>query len=483
MNRGSQGATLHFLRRSEISPWPDRKWAAAFLPAFLVLASAFHLVVNQAEAQDRVVALVGGAVIDGTGKAPQANCTVLIRGERIAAVGPKVQIPKGATVVNVAGKTIIPGLVDMHGHMYARATPEMRSQFEAYPPLYLAGGVTTVRSPGDFDPEGMVALRERIKRGEATGPRIFTAGPYFDNDPSQVLWIKGVKTPEEALDQFNRWKDRIDYVKFYTRITEPEFRAVMDAARKAGIPTTGHLGSITATRAVELGINGLEHGIFAMSELSKANSQGGACALGDLDLNSPVVENLVASIVKNRVAIDPTVVVFQLSPPIFEPVTPDWLKYLSAEAQAHQTRLLSTVASGAASGNPAAAECQRRALQSQLRFIKKVHDRGGILITGTDPVSPRLIPGYGLHRELKNFVDAGLTPVAAIKAATLNAAIALRREKEMGTIQPGKLADMVVIGGDPATRIEDIGKTEMVIKGGVQYDPAALRKSAEGQVK
>lgn len=455
------------------------KGQVAVLLTFLVLASAFHFVVNQTEAQDRVVALVGGAVIDGTGKAPLAGNTVLIRGERIAAVSPKAQIPKGATVINVAGKTIIPGLVDMHGHMYARATPEMRSQFEAYPLLYLAGGVTTVRSPGDFDPEGMVALRERIKRGEAIGPRIFTAGPYFDNDPSQVSWIKGVKSPEEALDQFNRWKDRIDYIKFYTRITEPEFRIVVEAARKAGIPTTGHLGSITATRAIELGINGLEHGVFAMSELNKANTEGGACPLGDLDLNSPVVENLIASIVKNRVAIDPTVVVFQISPPIFEPVTPDWLKYLSAEAQAHQTRLLST----ATSGNPAAAECQRLALQSQLRFIKKAHDRGGIVTAGTDPVSPRLIPGYGLHRELKNFVDAGLTPIEAIKAATLNAAIALRREKEMGTIEPGKLADLLVIGGDPAARIEDIGRTEMVFKGGVQYDPAALRKSAEGQVK
>jgi imidazolonepropionase-like amidohydrolase len=470
--------------------WSCRWRGATVLLAILAIALALYININHTEAQERVVALVGGAVIDGAGNAPQAGCAVLIQGDRIAAVGPKIQIPKGATVISVAGKTIIPGLVDMHGHMYARATPDMRSQFDSYPLLYLAGGVTTVRSPGDFDPEGMVALRERINRGEATGPRIYTAGPYFDNDPSQVTWIKGVKTPEEALAQFDRWKDRIDYVKFYTRITEPEFRIVVEAARKAGIPTTGHLGSITATRAIELGINGLEHGIFAMSELSKANpqtaqvSRGGACALGDLDLDSPLVENLVASIVKNRVVIDPTVVVFQLSPPIFEPVTSDWLKYLSADAQAHQTKLLSIATATSSSGEGAAAiECQRRSLQSQLGFIKKVHDRGGILTTGTDPVSPRLIPGFGLHRELKNFVAAGLTPVEAIRAATLNAAIALRREKEMGTIQPGKLADLVVIAGDPASRIEDIGKAEMIFKGGVRYDPATLRKFAEGQVK
>ncbi|MGH8692842.1 MAG: amidohydrolase family protein [Burkholderiales bacterium] len=444
--------------------------------ALLLLAGLFSF--SRVEAQERLVALVGGTVIDGTGKAPQAGATVLIRGERIAAVGPKVQIPKGATIINVAGKTIIPGLIDMHGHMYARATPKMRSQFEAYPLLYLAGGVTTVRSPGDFEPEGMVALRERIKRGEATGPRIFTAGPYFDNDPSSVPWIKGVKTPEEALEKFNQWKGRIDCIKFYTRITEAEFRLVLDAARKAGIPVTGHLGSITATRAIELGINGLEHGIFAMSELGKADAQDGNCALGDLDLNSPAVEKLITSIVKNRVVIDPTVVVFQVQLLDFEPVTPDWEKYLSAEAQAHQSRLRSS-----SEGETDRSRCLRRAIQTQLRFIRKVHERGGIIVAGTDPVTPRLIPGYGLHRELKNLVDAGLTPVEAIKAATLNAAIALRREKEMGTIQPGKLADLVVGGGAPTARIEDVGKTEIVFKGGVQYDPTALRKSAEGQIK
>ena len=122
-------------------------------------------------------------------------------------------------------------------------------------------------------------------------------------------------------------------------------------------------------------------------------------------------------------------------------------------------------------------------MQAQLRLIKEVHQRGGLVLTGTDPVSPRLIPGYGLHRELKNLVDAGLTPLEAIKAATFNAARVLRREKEFGTIEAGKLADLVVVTGDPAARIEAVGQTEMMFRHGVKYDPAALRKAAEGQVK
>ena len=456
-----------------------RRRVISLLVSFLAITSVC-LTRGSIKAQERVIALLGGTVIDGTGRAPQSGYDVLIRGERIASVGRKIKIPKGAIVINVAGKTIIPGLIDMHGHMYARVTPVMRSQFEAYPLLYLAGGITTIRSPGDFEPEGMIALRERIKRGEATGPRIFTCGPYFDNHPSQVSWIKGVATPEEALEQFNRWKDRIDCVKFYTRITEPEFRAVIGAARQAGIPTTGHLESITATRAIKLGINGLEHGIFAMSELSKSDFQGGYCALGDLDLHSLELQTLVASIVKNQVAIDPTIVVLQLSMGDLEPVTPDLLKYLGADSQtAYQSRPRPPVSSTGSSRT----QCFARAIQTQLRFVKMVHDRGGIVLAGTDPVSPRLLPGYALHRELKKLVDAGLTPVEAIKAATLNAAAVLHRQKEIGTIQAGKLADLVVVAGEPGTRIEEVGKTEIVFKGGVQYNPVALRKSAEGKVK
>lgn len=442
---------------------------------FLVVAAAL------APAQVRTVALVGGTVIDGTGNPPLENHTVLIRGDRIAAVGRKIRIPEGATVIDIKGKTVIPGLIDMHGHMYVRGSGPQHSQFEPYSLLYLAGGVTTVRSPGDFEPEGMVAVRERIKKGEAAGPRIFTAGPYFDHAPSSVEWIKGVASPDEALRKFDQWKDKIDYVKFYTRITEPEFVAVLNAAHKAGIHATGHLGSITATRAIELGIDGLEHGIFAMSELvpNVKNNQERFCTLAKLDLDSPVVENLVDLIVKKRVAIDPTIVTYQSLHPDFVPVTPDWLKYFSPEARDYQTKLRGSPANRSA----AADECLRGALQTQMRFVKKVHDRGGVIVAGTDPVIVTLTPGYGLHRELKNFVEAGLTPVEAIKTVTSVAATVLGRQKDLGSIRKGKLADLVVVNGNPALRIENIGNTEMVFQGGVRYDPATLRKSAEGLIK
>lgn len=152
---------------------------SASLLALLILLS-----VAPNARQESVTALVGATIIDGTGR-PAFPATIVIRGQRIADIGTRPSVPTGATIIDLSGKRVVPGLVDMHGHMYARATAAMRSQFEADPSLYLAGGVTTVRSPGDFDPEGMIALRERIRRGEAVGPRIFVAGPYVDHASSE----------------------------------------------------------------------------------------------------------------------------------------------------------------------------------------------------------------------------------------------------------------------------------------------------------
>jgi len=453
-------------------PW--RKAALLALACALAAPAAFP----QAES-DRAIALVGGRVIDGTGAPPSGPATILIRGDRIASVDAGAAAPPGAEVVDVRGRTVIPGLVDMHGHLYARATREIRSQFEAYPLLYLAGGVTTVRTPGDLDPEGTIALRDRIRRGEAVGPRIFTAGPYFDQAPSEVSWIEGVAGPEEALRKLDAWKDRIDGIKLYTSAEENLFATLLPAARAAGLFTTAHLGSTTATRAIELGIGGLEHGIFAMPELpfDRNRERRRTCELADLDVDDPRVAELIDRIVSARVAIDPTVVVFQIMVPDFEPVVEGWERYLSEEARLVQA------GQGGGGGDPAAYDCMRGALRAQLRFVGRLHERGGIVVAGTDPVAPVLVPGYGLHRELRNLVEAGLTPVAAIRAATLDAARALARGDDFGSIEAGKRADLVVVGGDPGERIEDIGLTEIVFQGGVRYDPAALRRQAEGRIR
>ena len=421
------------------------------------------------------VALVGGSVIDGTGAQPRP-ATVLIRGSFIEAVGSDLEVPRGSEVMDITGMTVVPGLIDMHGHMYAFGS----NQFEAYSALFLAGGVTTAFSPGDFDPEGMTDFRDRVARGEAVGPRILTSGPYFDHDPSVVGWIEGVSSAEEAIAKFEAWKDRIDVVKVYSSITENELGALAQAAHAEGLKMTGHLGGPVPTlRAIELGIDGLEHGIFAIAEITDAGQADPInqqyCSLADLDLDSPVVRDLVQAIVEDDVWITPTIVTIQGIHPDFEPPTDDWLEYLSPDLQEMMTQMPAYL-------DEAGSACLDRALSKQLVFIRRVHESGGMVLAGTDPVSPKVVPGYGLHAEMANFVRAGLGPLEVISNVTMGAATILDLDDQIGSVEAGKRADLVVVRGDPASDISQIGNTVWVFKAGERYDPAALRESAKGRI-
>jgi imidazolonepropionase-like amidohydrolase len=327
---------------------------------------------------------VGGSVIDGTGAQPRP-ATVLIRGSFIEAVGSDLEVPRGSEVMDITGMT-------------------------------------------DF--------RDRVARGEAVGPRILTSGPYFDHDPSVVGWIEGVSSAEEAIAKFEAWKDRIDVVKVYSSITENELGALAQAAHAEGLKMTGHLGGPVPTlRAIELGIDGLEHGIFAIAEITDA---------GQADPN-------------------------------FEPPTDDWLEYLSPDLQEMMTQMPAYL-------DEEGSACLDRALSKQLVFIRRVHESGGMVLAGTDPVSPKVVPGYGLHAEMANFVRAGLGPLEAISNVTMGAATILDLDDQIGSVEAGKRADLVVVRGDPASDISQIGNTVWVFKGGERYDPAALRESAKGRI-
>lgn len=428
-----------------------------------------------------VLALVHARVIEGPGAPPHDDWTVLVRGDRIAAAGPAVDVPAGATVIDVAGASLLPGLIDMHGHMYAATAKGIANAFESYPALYLAGGVTSARSPGDFDPDGMYRLKQAIERGAVDGPRIFMGGYYIDDSPSQIGWFAPVRSPADVTERISQWKDRIDVVKFYTGTTEAQMQAGIAAAKAAGLPTTAHLGSVTATRAIELGIDGLEHGIHAMPELGAPRlvpSKAEGCALGDLDLDGPLVTGLIGTIVKRRVAIEPTFVMVTLGLPGMQPLTPDWREYF-ADDDAAAAAARTVERAGAIYRDPGELACAQRTRRNAMQFVAKVQAQGGLIIAGTDPVAPYVLPGWGMHRELKHLTEAGLTPLQAIRAATYNAAVVLRRDEDLGSIAAGKLADMVVVSGDPATRIEDVGRVQMVFKAGRRFDPTALRTAAK----
>lgn len=429
-----------------------------------------------------VTAIVGARVIDGTGAAPRDGCTVLIRGTRIAAVGPGVRVPEGAEIVDARGGTVLPGLFDTHGHCF---TVDGKEQYEAYPLLFLAGGVTTTFSPGEMDPEAAFALRERLRSGEQVGARLLSAGPYFEKGQGELPWLRGYADRAQALAWLEEFGPRMDGLKLQTQITDDEAAAILSDAHRRGIRVTGHLGSITAARAIELGIDRLEHGLFAMSEFAPWQVRGleqwaqKFATIGALDLESAPVQRLVDQIVERRVALSATTASFEMWAPGWVPVTPDWEEYLAPELRRTQRAFLLRLQQLPQEQADAFAAGVRK----QLAFLRLVHDRGGIVVAGTDPGGKLLIPGYGLHREMKLLVDAGFTPLAAIRAATGHAAQALGVERDLGTIEAGKLADLVWVDGDPSQEIAAVGRTRRVWKEGVGYDPAELRARARGKIR
>lgn len=425
-------------------------------------------------AEGGIVALVNARIIDGTGAPAHLDWTVLIQGSHIAAAGSDVTIPDGARVVDLAGQTLLPGMFDMHGHLYAYDGETMAMEYTAYPRLYLAGGVTTIFTAGDFEPRGAVSLRDQIANGEAVGPHILTAGPYFSGGNAPA-WMMKAQTPDEMRAVYEAWNDRIDGVKVYTLIPEDQFIALLNAAHADGLLVTGHLESISGMRAIELGIDGIEHGLFSMSEFfpKGASFMEQYCAVSQLDITSPDVSRVIDALVRQGTYLDPTIVVFQPELPDFEPLVADWEKYLDPGAVMPLRSAIRSMVQ---------ADCLHEALDKQAQFVKAVHDRGGLIVTGTDPVIPILLPGYSLHRELQNLVDAGLSPLEAIQAATFNAALATGLDFERGTIAAGKLADLVVVAGNPDEDIATIGNTQLVFKDGIPYLPEALRRSVEGQI-
>lgn len=424
----------------------------------------------------KVTALMGGTIIDGTGVKPM-NATVLLEGEKILGVGNQLGIPEEATIADVSGKYIIPGLIDMHAHFFGHAAAQINDFLSAYPRLFLAGGVTTVRSPGEFSPQKVLTMRDRINKGEEIGCRIFCAGPYFDHSPSVVSWFDCINSVEEAATKYELWKGSIDFVKVYTNIQKAELHKLIELAHRDNLKVAGHLGSITALKAIALGIDCLEHGIFYMPELTKhATKETLFEHVAAIDIEGQEMDVLLDSIIANDVAIIPTVVIFQWMDPDFQDVDPHWYRFLSDGAKKQQKEINKRFFSV----KPVQAPYLKKAIYKQLEFIHKVYRSGGKVYCGTDSTLPRLLPGKGLHREMKLFVEAGLTPMEVIKIATHDSARELSLQNILGSIESGKEADLVVLDKDPLINIDNIAKISAVYQKGILYDPVALTKSVEG---
>ncbi|CAN5685304.1 amidohydrolase family protein [soil metagenome] len=478
----SLGAALVFLAGLMV---PPSVAAQSPLDAPLLAAADLASGVRNFVAVDApVVALVGVTVVDGTGAEPALNQTVLVRNGLIEAVGPvgEVQIPAGAEVLDLPGHTVIPGLVGMHNHTFY-TTSSRRAQLDVSAPrLYLASGVTTIRTTGSYHPYSEVNLKRAIEAGEAVGPRMHVTGPYLTGPTAS--YMTGIATPEEARRVVGYWADEgATWFKFYTRVDRASFRAAVEEAHRRGLRFTGHLCSVSFTEAVEFGIDNLEHGFFTNTDWdpSKTPDECPAGALGrlaDVDIESAEVTATLRAMVAAGVPMTSTLAVYELGLPNRPPVEDRFREMVAPEFLEDYLATRRQIDERGADGNAWSA-----VWDNALAFERRFHEMGGVLAAGVDPTGiGGALPGFGDQRNYELLLEVGLTPVDAIRVMTLNGAAVLGEDHAYGSVEVGKRADLVVIAGDPVAEPASIRNVHMVFRDGVGYDPERLLASVRGQV-
>ncbi len=465
----------------------------AFVGAALAIAVAGPAATQQLSQQVRtayvkidapVVALTNARVIDGTGGPVRENQTLVIRDGLIAAVGgsASVTVPEGATVIDLAGKSVLPGLVMTHEHLYYPVGPGVYGQLgESFTRLYLAGGVTTLRTGGNVNGFMDLNMKLAIDRGQKAGPSIDATAPYL-NGPNTFIQMRTMKGTDDARKQVAYWADEgFTSFKAYMQITRAELGAAIDEVHKRGLKITGHLCSVTYAEAADLGIDNLEHGFLAATDFV-ANKAPDTCpgqgagqqTIADLDETGEPFRALVRKLVDRRVALTSTLTVFETftpgrpQPPGLDVLLPALREQFERTFERTRTNATSVYT-----------RLFPKALALERAFVRA----GGLLTAGTDPTgSGGVLPGYSNQRQIELLVEAGFTPVQAIQIGTLNGARYLGQDARVGSIAVGKQADLMIVAGDPSTTIADIRKVEIVFKRGVGFDPAKLIASVTGRV-
>ncbi len=443
-------------------------------------------------------------VIDGTGAAPSLDRNIYIEGGKITAISAGRDQPPsdGTTILDLRGYSVMPGIVGMHNHLFCIARPHLEADgsfdspalflqmsFSA-PRLYLANGVTTMRTVGSVDPYTDLRLKQAIETGVLPGPHLDITGPYLEGSGNnRNLQMHQLTGPEDARQTVAYWADRgVTSFKAYKNITREELRAAVKEAHKRGLKVTGHLCSVTYEEAAEIGIDNLEHGFFVNTELDPdkkpdtCSASGGDYTLEHMSPGSAEAARLIASLIRHHVAITSTLPGLASTLPGVEASVDGRPTLRSAvlEAMAPSVReayLYSRNRPANKSAQTNAALLLRRDMDLERAFVAA----GGLLLAGADPVGiGGNIPGFGDQREIELLVEAGFAPVQAIRIGTLNGAIFLGRRDQIGSIAIGKNADLVVMKGDPASRITDIENVEIVFKDGVGYDTKKLLDSVKG---
>jgi len=463
-----------------------------FAPALAQSGQIAPAVRDFVKVQAPVVVLQHVRVIDGTGTAPRVDQTLVIEAGKIRSVGDasSIAVPAGATVLDLNGYAVIPGLVGMHEHMYYPAPggqpPMYPEHATSFPRLYLAGGVTTIRTTGSVEPYTDLAIKHAIDDGRMVGPKMNVTGPYLEGPGSFAPQLHELKDAADAQRTVEYWiAEGAMSFKAYMHITPDELAAAVKAAHQSGIKVTGHLCSIGFKEAAAIGIDDLEHGLVVDTEFYSGkkpgicpNAQAADREMADkLEISSPEVQEMIRDLVAHHVAITSTLPVFETLVPGRAPLDRRVLDAMTPEARIAYLTARSGISDGAANS------FWPRLFKKEMEFEHEFARAGGLLLAGLDPTGlGGVIAGFGDQREVELLVEAGFTPVEAIQVATANGAKFLGLIDRIGTIAAGKSADLVVIHGDPSANIKDIEKVEIVFKDGIGYDSAKLIDSVKGLV-
>ena len=436
-------------------------------------------------------------VIDGTGAPTRDDQAIVVANGKIQSIAPaaSAQIPSGTQVLDRPGYTVIPGLVGMHDHLYYTDSASFQvvnghvpepGLFVAEipytaPRLYLAAGVTTARTTGSLEPYTDLMVKNRIDAGLMPGPALDATAPYLEGAPTIFAQMHELTGPDDATRLVDYWAaEGMTSFKAYMHISRAELAAAITAAHAHHLKLTGHLCSVTWPEAINLGIDDFEHGpIFTDTEFVSGKQPDNCPARGsasweNTDIHGPQVTSLIENLIAHHVAVTSTLPVFECSVPGRPPLQQRTLDAMTPESA--QSYL---IARAHIPLNSPITALFRKEMDFELAFARA----GGLLLAGPDPTGNGCtLPGFGDQREIELLVEAGFTPEQAIQIGTQNGAIYLGRQDQVGTLAPGKQADLVLIKGDPSKRIADIENVETVFKNGIGFDSQKLIDSVHHQV-
>jgi len=437
--------------------------------------------------ETRPLVFTGVTVIDISGGKLKSGTTVIVSGNRITNVGKKVKIPKDAQIIDAGGKFLIPGLWDMHAHSFTD------NGWEWFFPLLITNGVTGVRELGTRLPfERINQMRRETLEGKILGPRYgAVTARVLDGTGSQILPQTVVETPEQARNLVREYKRQgMDFIKVYNLLSREVYLAIIDEAKRQKMPVAGHVPfSMTAAGVSDLGQISIEHftDIFLSCSrdedaLREERRQGLAKGL-TLRPASPLETRAGATYDEQKAAAlatrfrrngtwwCPTIILSGTVPAERQREGDSRLKYIPTPTQ--ETWRNAVNASIRVMPN---ADDRKMRYERKLEIVGLMHRAGVRLLAGTDAPNPYVYPGFSLHEELELLIRAGLTPLEALQTATINPARFLGKEDEFGTIEKGKIADLVLLEANPLEDIRNTTRIAAVVAHGKYLAKADLQK-------